>query len=140
MNRYGKSLSLLLMDIDHFKDINSNEGHNIGNLAINYFAEMCGKIVRNTDILGRLGGEEFVVLMPESNLEQAVSTGERIRQQLIECTSSHNVIPSMTVSMGAVQMSNNETLDHALNRADTLLHKAKNEAETKSRATDQTFL
>jgi len=77
--RYNRPLSLLMMDIDHFKDVNDQNGHQVGDQLLCNLVLLCQKQLRNDDILGRYGGEEFVVLMPETPSEGAMLASERLR-------------------------------------------------------------
>ncbi|MBI2842889.1 MAG: diguanylate cyclase [Armatimonadetes bacterium] len=82
--RYGRPLSAALIDIDHFKHINDELGHQVGDQALQQIAHLLGETVRNTDIIARYGGEEFIVIMPETHLEGAMVVAERIRGQVEE--------------------------------------------------------
>ncbi|WP_407702419.1 sensor domain-containing diguanylate cyclase [Vibrio algarum] len=125
MRRYNKSLSLLTIDIDHFKSINDTFGHNIGDKALIFFTQICSDIVRNIDIVGRMGGEEFTILLIESNLDQASDIAHRILSTLAKKSMLHKDIPSMSASIGVVQIEPKETLQSAMKRADKLLYTAK---------------
>jgi diguanylate cyclase (GGDEF)-like protein len=78
--RYGSSLSLLMLDVDHFKQFNDRHGHPLGDKLLRQVAEVIRTTVREADLPARYGGEEFVVILPETELEAAMSVGERIRQ------------------------------------------------------------
>ena len=78
--RTGESVSLLFMDIDHFKSVNDSYGHNVGDLVLQKIAEICQNSIRDLDIFARLGGEEFVFLLPEINIHQAEATAERMKK------------------------------------------------------------
>ncbi|MBC7292566.1 MAG: GGDEF domain-containing protein, partial [Thermoleophilia bacterium] len=77
--RYGSALSLIFFDVDHFKEINDTFGHRAGDLVLQKLALVCRSALRQSDILGRLGGEEFAVLLPETALEEAAEVAERLR-------------------------------------------------------------
>ena len=116
-----------MIDIDNFKVINDTYGHSIGDDALCHFTQVCNQTIRISDIFGRLGGEEFSVLLLETNLEEAVVIAERIRTNIMESTAHEdNPIPPMTISIGAITMSLDQTVDDALKHADTLLYEAKN--------------
>src|ERR1700722_17744090 len=80
--RYGRPLSLLVIDVDKFKSINDRFGHEAGDLVLKAIADDCNAIRRETDIAARLGGEEFVLLLPETNEAAAAMVAERLRKQI----------------------------------------------------------
>jgi diguanylate cyclase (GGDEF)-like protein len=82
--RYGRSLSLILIDVDHFKAFNDEFGHEVGDKVLVHIAAHCAKDRRRTDLAGRIGGDELVILMPEAELAEAVGVAERLRQKLLE--------------------------------------------------------
>lgn len=79
-SRYNRSLSLIMLDLDDFKNFNDTWGHQEGDKLLNWFAALCGKCVRNIDILARYGGEEFVILLPETDSQAAFAVADRIRE------------------------------------------------------------
>lgn len=81
-NRYGGDLSLIMFDLDHFKNINDTYGHAAGDLVLKTVAELFLKMIRQSDILARIGGEEFILLLPETKLESARVLAERLRNTL----------------------------------------------------------
>lgn len=97
--RGGQPLSLLLMDIDHFKRINDQHGHLVGDRVLAHFAQIVGRALRHTDHLGRFGGEEFVVLLPQTGMEAALAMAERVRQA-VEQQSAIAGQPACTASLG----------------------------------------
>jgi diguanylate cyclase (GGDEF)-like protein len=100
--RMGRSLSLLGLDIDHFKQINDHWGHAIGDEALKIFVEACRRALREQDILGRVGGEEFAVVLPNTRTDEARMIAERLRRQVEEVSLplDHGGIVSFTVSVG----------------------------------------
>ncbi|MHA2938173.1 PAS domain S-box protein [Vibrio sp. RC27] len=118
-------LSLMMLDIDHFKAINDTKGHFTGDLALQLFAEICKRFVRPPDLLGRLGGEEFALMLPDTCLEEAKIIGERIQCSLAQESNNHDVIPPMTVSIGLIEVSPDENIESALRRTDKMLYQAK---------------
>jgi len=80
--RYGKPLSCILIDLDHFKVINDTYGHGIGDLVLKEIATVCGRWLRACDYFGRIGGEEFVVLLPETGFDGAIEVAERLRADI----------------------------------------------------------
>ncbi|MGO4333203.1 GGDEF domain-containing protein [Cupriavidus sp. 2TAF22] len=121
----GQPLSLLLMDIDHFKRINDQHGHLVGDRVLAHFAQTVGRALRYTDYLGRFGGEEFVVLLPRTGMEAALAMAERVRQA-VEQQSAIAGQPGCTASLGLASIEAGEaTLDELLARADSALYRAK---------------
>ena len=120
--------SFLLFDIDHFKKINDNHGHMIGDQVLQGIAQTCMKNLRTDDILGRFGGEEFVILLPETKLEDAKNIAERLRL-LIEETPIQTEIGVIhaTISIGlAIKGKTSRlTIDQLLSRADRAMYRAK---------------
>ena len=118
--RHGRSMSLMLLDIDHFKSINDVQGHQAGDQVLVQFVARTSQQLRSADLLGRFGGEEFVVLLPETSLDVARVVAERIRMALAETTGP-------TVSIGiTTNRANGDTVDSLLARADTAMYRAKN--------------
>ena len=99
--RYQHKVSVLLLDLDHFKNINDTYGHQAGDQVLEAFAEVITDSIRGTDSAGRYGGEEFIVLLPETALENAVALAERLRQRVAELRvqSGDNTI-KLTTSIG----------------------------------------
>lgn len=121
--RHGRSMALLLLDIDHFKTINDTHGHQMGDRVL---VDLVGRIaaqLRQPDQLARFGGEEFVLLLPETSLEEAVTVAERILAHVAE---TRDGLPPITVSIGvATNRSDEDRIDALLARADKALYKAK---------------
>lgn len=84
--RYVRPLSLMILDIDHFKEINDGFGHLYGDQVLKQLVDTCKKTIRNTDILGRYGGDEFVILFPETSMRGAIEIAERLRQKVEQIT------------------------------------------------------
>lgn len=127
--RYGHPLSLLIMDIDHFKRINDTYGHSAGDSTIRVLAETCRGLLRHSDFLGRLGGEEFAVLLPESALEAATQTAGRLRELLSRTKlplQDKNVTIVVTVSIGVASLQPDDTFETLMQRTDDALYEAKN--------------
>jgi diguanylate cyclase (GGDEF)-like protein len=121
--RHGRKMVLLMLDIDHLKTINETYGHQTGDRVLIDFANRITPLLRRSDHFGRLGGEEFVVLLPETSPEEALVVAERIRTH-VELPVKE--VPSITVSIGMTSNRPDEgKLDALLARADKALHKAK---------------
>lgn len=123
MRREGTFMTMLNIDIDHFKKINDNFGHAVGDCVLVDIAQMIAKALRASDHVARFGGEEFVVLLPATGLERGLHIAERIQLTL---RTVRPEVPPYTVSIGvACQSSAEEGLDALLIRADKALYCAK---------------
>lgn len=125
--RYGLPLAVLMVDMDHFKWTNDTFGHEMGDLVLREFAALCRQTLRQSDLVGRLGGEEFAILLPNADRESAVAVAERLRTAM-ETLKPGDAPASLasTVSIGVAQVHPDEgTLDAALARADRALYTAK---------------
>jgi diguanylate cyclase (GGDEF)-like protein len=125
--RYEKPLSLLVIDIDHFKKINDTYGHDVGDLVLKTFAGLLRGTVRKADICARLGGDEFVVLLPNANLEGARVLAERIRATVAKNPVEYgSIVIVFTVSIGASQYRKDmQSIDELIKEADIALYRAK---------------
>ena len=124
--RYGRPLSALMLDIDHFKKINDQFGHDVGDQAICQVAEVCSTTVRTSDRVGRWGGEEFVVLLPETALTDALVLAERLRLALADSQLACQGGPlSMTLSCGVAEWRSGMHWEELLKGADEALYEAK---------------
>ncbi|KRB92978.1 hypothetical protein ASE26_28650 [Duganella sp. Root198D2] len=122
--RHDSPLSLMAIDLDLFKAINDQHGHAQGDKVLVHVASVVMRSVRQCDLVARFGGEEFVVLLPETALPQAQQLAQRIQAQLHECQQPG--VPSCTISIGvASQQTPAESLDSLLSRADAALYRAK---------------
>ncbi len=128
--RGGKeALSLLLVDVDHFKQFNDRHGHVAGDAALRSVAAAMRAVVRPTDLLARYGGEEFAVLLPGAQLPNARDVAERLRSSVHSTTIEHfdgTPLSSVTVSIGVTQMLSESTLEAFVEKADRALYRAKN--------------
>lgn len=122
----GNSLSLAMLDLDHFKRINDGYGHLAGDKVLKIIANVLRKRLRPTDFIARFGGEEFVLLMPDSALGDALAVGEVLRAAIEACPFHFKGEPvTITVSIGVAQFQPGERSDLALKRADEALYRAK---------------
>jgi diguanylate cyclase (GGDEF)-like protein/hemerythrin-like metal-binding protein len=129
ISRYNRPLSVMMLDLDHFKSINDNYGHASGDTVLKEFHKTCQSRVRNSDIIARIGGEEFSILMPETGLEQAKLLAERIREAVSEISVKvDNDIIRLTVSIGVTEWSGEcfQEFNDMLEYADQALYEAKN--------------
>jgi diguanylate cyclase (GGDEF)-like protein len=125
--RYGRPLSLLVMDADNFKSINDRFGHDVGDLVLKAIADTCSASKRETDVVARFGGEEFVLLLPETDEAAAVIVAERLRTQIQQHSRVHageklQVTVSIGVAGATLSMSGFNAL---LKRADVAMYEAK---------------
>lgn len=125
-HRYNHPLAVVMIDIDHFKSINDNYGHDVGDLVIHVIGEELTKLIRSSDLLARYGGEEFCLLMEHISYEQAIQIAERIRIkiQMHKFITPENEEFSCTVSMG-VCYDSATTLEGMMKKADVNLYDAK---------------
>ena len=125
--RYGRPLSLVMCDIDHFKPINDTHGHAAGDAVLRAVAERLRRAARVADISGRLGGEEFALLLPETGEEAAVILAERLRRDVgSQAVLYDGVVLRFTCSFGVAEHSATmERLGHLLGAADKALYRAK---------------
>ncbi len=127
--RYHNPLSILMMDIDFFKSINDCYGHKAGDLVLQKLAGVCVAMLREVDVIGRMGGEEFAVLLPETPGIYAIEVAERIRQALEDAEvviEQYSTPLRFTVSIGITTIVNHETtVDKMLQEADAALYQAK---------------
>jgi len=122
----GNSLSLAMLDLDHFKRINDGYGHLAGDKVLKIIANVLRKRLRPNDFIARFGGEEFVLLMPDSSLSDALAVGEVLRAAIAACPFHFKGEPvTITVSMGVAQLQPGERSELALKRADEALYRAK---------------
>jgi len=125
--RYGHPLSLLLFDIDHFKQINDTHGHAAGDQVLMRVSDTCMAALREQDFLGRIGGEEFAVLLPETDTAAATAVAERLRAVVEQASAGWSKGElAVTISIGVTAWTtSDEAVDPVLHRADVALYEAK---------------
>ncbi|WP_338486335.1 diguanylate cyclase [Pseudomonas trivialis] len=122
----GNSLSLAMLDLDHFKRVNDGYGHLAGDKVLKIIANVLRKHLHGRHFIARFGGEEFVLLMPDTSLTQALAVGEVLRSAIESCPFHFKGEPvTITLSMGVAQFQPGERSDLALKRADEALYRAK---------------
>jgi diguanylate cyclase (GGDEF)-like protein len=128
MERNDARLVVLMLDIDHFKAINDNYGHNAGDEALRVFSRVCQNNLREIDLFGRLGGEEFVAIMPGTGQDDALAVARRICNKVAETEIPHGSSTlKITVSIGLAEANRDESsFDAVLAQADKALYAAKN--------------
>lgn len=118
--------AICLIDIDHFKDINDNSGHLAGDTVLKEFARLARDSIRDTDILGRYGGDEFLLILPDTDLKGAVMHAERLRVYA-HFLDFQRLLPQkhISLSIGVAQYRKGEKINDLISRADTALYQAK---------------
>jgi len=135
--RFGHPFSLLVVDIDHFKRINDTLGHSTGDQVIRGVAALIRDCLRPYDQAFRFGGEEFVVLLSQTELAKALNIAERIRKRIAQrCSTDTVTTGKVTVSIGAGEIRSTETVEELFDRTDRALYRAKNEGRNRSVAAD----
>jgi diguanylate cyclase (GGDEF)-like protein/PAS domain S-box-containing protein len=131
--RYNHPFTLLLLDIDKFKSINDTYGHPTGDQVLIELAEKCQNLLRNSDIFGRFGGEEFAIVLVETDAEKGMELAERLRVKLSELSVLVDETKiQFTVSIGLTSKNDQKgTLDTIISRADNALYKAKESGRNK---------
>ncbi|WP_299234763.1 diguanylate cyclase [uncultured Halomonas sp.] len=124
--RHGETLSLAMLDIDYFKNLNDTYGHALGDLALQAFATTCRESLRPYDLFARIGGEEFAVVLVDSQPEEAWSMLERVREAVAAITlETGNERVRFTVSLGLAVFGGDTSLETGLAQADRALYRAK---------------
>jgi len=125
--RFDSPLSAIFFDLDHFKEVNDNYGHEIGDQVLQQVIHCSQEVIRKIDIFARIGGEEFIIILPETALPVAVKVAERIRKSVAKCiftANSHQI--KMTISLGVSELSKEiNDLVSLINAADHLMYQAK---------------
>lgn len=131
--RYGTQTAVLIFDIDYFKSINDQYGHLFGDQAIIATAGVCSSELRETDVAARFGGDEFVVLMPHTNWEQAAPIAERLRLRIAEVLCAMGILGDRaTISGGLSEFSlMDKNCENVLKRADDALYQAKHDGRNR---------
>jgi len=120
---FDLNFSLIMFDLDNFKKVNDTYGHLFGDTVLKGVSKAILNNIKITDIFGRYGGEEFLILLPNTKLDKGIMIAERLRQTVEKITWEHNTV--ITTSLGVVKGCPNDTLDLVLKRVDDLLYKAK---------------
>ncbi|MCU7818204.1 MAG: sensor domain-containing diguanylate cyclase [gamma proteobacterium symbiont of Lucinoma myriamae] len=133
VKRYNRDLSVIMIDADYFKEINDNYGHHAGDIALKELAKITQNNIREQDSLGRFGGEEFVILMPEETSNGAIELAQRIRKNIENNHISYdNQFFQFTISIGiSVYKNTDKRLEDIIQRADKALYQAKEQGRNK---------
>lgn len=130
--RYQHPVSVLMLDLDRFKLINDRFGHAVGDRVLIRFSQICRACLRTSDIVGRMGGEEFAALLPDTTPDEALQVAERLRQQVDQAElEDEDRVVRFQVSIGIAALARDESLDSLLIRADRLLYRAKAEGRNR---------
>jgi diguanylate cyclase (GGDEF)-like protein len=131
----GAPLSLLIVDVDYFKQINDTYGHMHGDEVLKTLATVCRKALGDVDMLARLGGEEFVLLLPDADLAAATAVAERLRADIQRTpVRLHDATLYFTVSLGVAQWQTDEPVPVLMRRADEALYAAKYSGRNRTEA------
>ncbi|MBR0854889.1 GGDEF domain-containing protein [Bradyrhizobium liaoningense] len=126
---WGEPLSVLLLDIDHFKTFNDNFGHGVGDQVLRLMAKVLREKVRAHDLPARYGGEELIAVLPDADLATCVEIAERIRRAIADCRitrrSTGEVLPGISISIGVAQYRTGEAITDLIERCDRALYLAK---------------
>ena len=126
--RYRFEYAFIMLDIDHFKRVNDNFGHHFGDVALKEVTKVCNGTLRETDIFGRIGGEEFAILLVETNFAFALEIAERLRKSVEEISLYYDkgVKVPLAISLGITKYHEGEdTINELLVRSDKALYEAK---------------
>lgn len=127
VRRYGRPLSVLMIDLDHFKEVNDTYGHAAGDRMLVEGTAIIRKLLRDIDVFGRIGGEEFAILLPETDLAGGMATAERLRAAIERTTiDAGNQALKVTISIGVALLAREDRgLEAVLKRADDAMYEAK---------------
>lgn len=141
LERLHKPLSILLVDLDHFKRINDNAGHKTGDKALRHFIHIAQGCIREGDVIGRIGGEEFAIFLPTADLAEAHVVAQRLRGSLEAhpLAYKHSRI-GITASIGIASKLPNESAEAALHRADKAMYRAKRNGRNRVETADDNEL
>lgn len=134
--RSGTGFSVIMADLDHFKDINDNYGHLIGDKVLQAFGKLLTGNTRDTDYVARFGGEEFILLLPNTSLDNTFIVAENIRKAIeklrVKQAKTGTIIDSITASFGVATHRFDETANDLLDRCDKAMYRAKDEGRNKT--------
>lgn len=132
-NRNGTDLCMMVIDFDQFKNVNDEYGHQAGDKVLKEFVRLSKEIMRPSDLLGRIGGEEFALLLPETELSSSIKVAERLREYIEDSPVTYNnQTINLTISIGLAQYQPKvDTVKKWLHRADQLLYQAKDKGRNR---------
>ena len=121
--RHKTPLSIIFFDIDFFKSVNDNYGHEMGDKILKEVAELISNNLREYDLFGRWGGEEFIIILPNTDIKNALKVAQKLKKAVENFNFAHN--ETLTCSFGVTQFQTSDNIKSLLKRADTFLYKAK---------------
>ncbi|QOP40299.1 sensor domain-containing diguanylate cyclase [Sulfurimonas marina] len=121
--RYDSDMSVMFFDIDHFKDVNDNYGHDVGDTILQELSNVIKACIRESDIFARWGGEEFIIVLPQTSMKDAVVLAEKLQKEIKKY--NFTKVETLTCSFGVTQLQDDESSDELLKRVDELLYLAK---------------
>jgi diguanylate cyclase (GGDEF)-like protein len=127
--RYDNQLGLIMFDIDHFKRVNDKYGHDVGDKVLIEMTDIVGKVTRSIDIFARWGGEEFMIIVHDTELNSTISLAERLRKEIMEYR--FNEAGRVTCSFGVIQFQSDDDFNSFVKRVDDALYKAKEEGRNR---------
>ena len=130
---FGWPLAVAMFDVDYFKRVNDRYGHAVGDRVLQLIASRAAAVVRGGDLVGRLGGEEFGILMPGANLDDAATVAERLRAAMEKASEIDDSLPHVTISVGLAAREDQRKAAELLSAADTALYAAKGEGRNRVR-------
>jgi two-component system cell cycle response regulator len=122
--RYNTPLCVIMYDIDFFKKVNDTFGHDAGDSVLIALSNLMKQNLRDVDIIGRYGGEEFMIILPNTPLEATKNFAERLRIKVEQ--NNFQIVGNITISMGVVEVQSHENIDEVFKRVDNLLYVSKN--------------
>jgi len=123
VKRYGGTFSVIFVDIDFFKMINDSHGHHAGDMILQEFSKLLRQNIRNLDGVGRWGGEEFIIILPETKIAQAIKVAEMLQSMITQF--DFTTVQEVTASFGVSEFKDDDTTESIINRADKGLYQAK---------------
>jgi len=130
---FGWPLAVAMFDVDHFKAVNDRYGHAVGDRVLQLIAARAAAVVRGGDLVGRLGGEEFGILMPGASLQEAAVVAERLRRAMETAGELDESLPAVTISVGIATREKQRDAAELLAAADAALYAAKGEGRNRVR-------
>lgn len=134
IQRYPSTLAVIMLDVDFFKDVNDKHGHKAGDTVLQKLAHLMKSELREVDVLGRMGGEEFAILLPETDTQRAIEVADRLKKTVADRDISldSDSILHVTISIGlAVLTKQQDSIEILLNKADKGLYQAKNKGRNR---------
>lgn len=128
--RYDEKMSFIIFDLDKFKDVNDTHGHSVGDEILIAVSDKIKNMIRSMDAIGRLGGEEFGIMLPETDIVKAKATAERIRRAVESVRVRDNI--GVTISLGVTELNSKDNIDTIYERADKALYQSKDSGRNKT--------